>query len=138
MINIEIVQIALLIITTIFAWIDIKVKAIPSIFLTAVIFLMLALFPQNLIYGLLALLISIILYEGDFIKGLADIKVITFLGLSISTMFNFFTFIGILLFSGIIAKVLVDLKSKGNKEGFAFVPVILIAYIIYILINSLF
>lgn len=121
--------IILLIILAIVSIIDIKTKSIPSVFLTGILFVVLALRMDNLAFGLLAGLLMLLVYDLDKKKtGMADFKVMMMIGLMISTIQGFFTFAiifaifqSIYIFS--IKKIFKDIKE---------IPFIPCLYAIYI------
>ena len=120
----------------IFAVIDVKSKAIPSIFLTAILFIFIALFKDNLFYGILALVVALFLYEFEFIGGVADIKIIATIGMTINEMWLFAIFFFLITFYGTIYKFIFKWKNKNLKE-IPFVPVLFIVYITITAIGGL-
>lgn len=115
----------------VFAIIDLKFRAIPSVFLTASIFLILLIRFENLKYGLLAGLIALSLYElTSFNKnpfGMADIKVMIMIGLLISSLTGFMLF---LAFFGVgqLIYVVINLRySKGDE--LPFIPMFFALYL---------
>lgn len=129
----------LIVIIGIIAVIDWKFKQIPSIFLTGILFvvMMIQLFtPSTWAYfhlagGLTFLVFAWMLYEADFIGGIADIKIITVIGLMIS---NYpFLFIGVLLILlyGFVYKVIFRYVLKKDKnEDVAFIPCLFSVYLV--------
>lgn len=116
------------IVLLIFAVIDYKVKCIPSIFLTGTLFIMIFLNPGNIFYGILALVFALILYESEYVGGIADIKVICMIGLTISNQINFGIFVVMVMFFGTIWKVAMKYISK-EKEECPFIPSLFIVYL---------
>lgn len=128
----------LIVVIGIVAIIDWKFKQIPSIFLTGILFvvMMIQLFsPSTWAYfhlagGLTFFVFAWMLYEANFIGGIADIKIITIIGLMIS---NYpFLFIGVLLilFYGFIYKVIFRyILKKDKEEEVPFIPCLFSVYL---------
>lgn len=112
----------------IFSIIDLKFKQIPSVFLTGVLFIILALNPGNIYFGLLSVIFALFLYEFDFIGGIADIKVMAMIGLVISSITSLAIFLLIMMIYGIAWKILIKWRMRYAKE-IAFIPVLFFAYI---------
>lgn len=112
----------------IFGIIDFKVKAIPSIFLTAVLFEVLIFNEGRLFFGILGFVIAYLLYEADFFSGIADIKVMTMISLLVSSMNWFLGFILLTAIFGFFWKVMIKWKMKKEKET-AFIPVFFFIYL---------
>ncbi|HEY0090176.1 MAG TPA: hypothetical protein VGB37_15115, partial [Candidatus Lokiarchaeia archaeon] len=82
------------------AWLDIKSKEIYSFITTAFILIICMMQPENIIYyGFLSSIFAVMLWEMDYIYRLADIKVITIIGLMIN---SFAQFIWMMILIGII------------------------------------
>lgn len=135
----------ILIILLIMALIDIFIKKIPAIFLTATMLLVLMVNMVNIEFGLIhlafgvvGLLFAIILYEGRFIGGMADIKILTAIGMMVATIpylfhFMILTIVFEILYKGFWVYVL---KMDQTKEV-AFVPVLLAIYIVMYAIGGI-
>jgi len=117
---------------------DIYTKKIPSIFLTGLIF-MVALTNMHevtfgmihLSFGVIAFVFAYMLYEGDFVGGVADLKVITVIGMMCSTIPSLILGLILVLIVGMMYKViLVFLFKKKQTEEMAFLPVLLLAFFI--------
>jgi len=120
----------------IFSIIDWKVSAIPSIFLTAVLFTIAVLNPANLWFGAMAFIIAYLLYEADFFGGVADIKIMTMIGFLLSTTNYLFLFIALTVVFGFIWKVLIKWRMKKEKEC-PFVPIFWFIYIVLYMLGGL-
>jgi len=120
----------------VFSIIDWKVKAIPSIFLTAMLFAVAILHPANLWFGIMAFIISYLLYEADFFLGVADMKIMTMLGFMISTTNYLFALILLTVTFGLIWKVFVKWRLPKEKET-AFIPVFFFIYVTLYLLGGL-
>lgn len=117
------------------ALLDIKYKEIPSIFLTGILFMILFFNFKNLQFGVLAFVLAYLLYEGDFITGVADIKMITLVGLMISSFYIFGLFTLLLMVLGMAVKFYAKWRYKKEFE-FAFIPIIFINYVILLIIGG--
>lgn len=104
------------------AVIDWYAKAIPSMLLTSGLFVVLALNQDNIYYGLLAFVLSYLLYEADFFGGVADIKVFTLLGLLIPSLYAFGIYILMFAVLGISYKVIYKWRHPKEDEC-PFLPV---------------
>jgi hypothetical protein len=112
----------------IFSIIDWRVKAIPSIFLTAMLFTVAFLYPANLWFGVMAFIMAYLLYEAEFFSGVADIKIMTMVGFMIPTMMWLMIYIGLIMVFGFVWKLVIKWRIRKEKET-AFVPVFLFVYL---------
>ena len=113
--------------------IDWKIKVLPSIMLTGMLFTVAVLNPANLWFGIMAFIIAYLLYEADFFSGVADIKIMTTIGFMLSTTNYLFGLILLTVIFGTFWKILIKWRLKHEKEV-AFIPVFLFIYItLYIL-----
>lgn len=126
----------ILIVLGLLSLIDIKYKEIPSIFLTGLLFIALFFRFESLQFGLLAFVLAYLLYEGSFISGIADIKLIALVGLMINSFFYFGIFIILLMVLGISIKFYARFKFKRDLE-FAFIPIIFLCYFILLIIGGI-
>jgi len=115
------------------SYLDIKYKAIPSVALTGLLFIVAIMRIENLAFGVLAGLFAwaikdlIYDYNGlDF--GMADIKIMVMIGLFISTMYSFLIFIGIFSVFQFAYTLLWQWKFKEDHER-PFVPCLLAVYV---------
>jgi len=120
----------------IFSIIDYKVKAIPSVFLTAVLFMIAFLNPANLWFGVMAFIMAWMLYELDFFGGIADIKVMTMIGLLISSTGWMLLYIGLIMVFGFAWKMIYKWRMRKAKQC-PFVPVFLFVYIAMIILGGI-
>lgn len=116
--------------------IDLKVKAIPSIFLTGMIFVVLAINQQYLIFGILSFVMAYLMYEGEFFGGVADIKIMTLIGLMIPSLYYLFAFIVLLGVYGLAWKGLFKIRLKGLDEV-AFIPVFFFCYLTLVILGGI-
>jgi len=108
--------------------IDWKVKKIPSIFLTGMIFAVAVLNPANLWFGVMAFIMGYLLMEADFFSGVADLKMITIIGFMISSTNYLFGLVLLTVIFGFLWKVLIKWRLPNEKDV-AFVPVFLFIYL---------
>ena len=120
----------------IFSIIDWKVGAIPSILLTATLFTIAFLNPANLWFGIMAFIVSLLLYEADYFSGVADIKIMTMLGFMIHTTNWLFALIVLVMVYGFVWKVLIKWRKPKAKEV-PFVPVFFFVYITLFLLGGI-
>jgi|LGVE01.1.fsa_nt_gb hypothetical protein len=124
----------LLVALVIFSWIDIKKREFPSVLTTAVLFIMLMLRFDNIEFGVLAFVFGWFLMDIDFFEGTADLKIITMIGLMVSSLGMFFLFMFITLIFGTVYKILM-VKVVKQKDETAFVPVFLVVYITMLILE---
>lgn len=127
-----IVLVALIVI----AYIDIKYKKIPSIFLTLLLFLVVAIgiqTPATIGYGILAGVFGLLMYEfaeGNKTSfGIADVKVLAIIGFMISTITGFATFL--IIFAVVQLFYIGYFKLVAKQKGeIPFIPALVIVYIL--------
>jgi len=123
------------------SYLDIKYKQIPSVYLTGLIFIVLLMRPQNLIFGVILLVFGMLI--RDFIHGVAgmdfgtaDIKILIVIGLlfvSSHVMFLFLVVFAIMQFAYITLW-----KTFINKDDHVpFVPCLLAIFITLLLMGGL-
>ena len=115
--------------------IDYRLRVFPSILLTAMLFTVAMLNPQNLWFGIMTFIIAYLLYEADFFSGVADIKIMTMIGFMLSTTNYLFGLILLTVFFGLIWKVLIKWKYPKEKD-IAFIPVFLFCYITILILGG--
>jgi len=115
---------------------DLKFKKIPSILLTSLIFMVVFLNPENLIFGVLSSIFALLIYEADFIGGIADIKVIAVIGMMINSYFYFVGFILLVMVYGFFWKVINKWRNKEDNEV-AFIPALFFVYIVLWILGGL-
>lgn len=114
--------------------VDFRHKSIPSIFLTGFIIVLAFVNFPNLQYGVLALLLGLFLYEAYFFSGIADLKVITMLGLMSESLLQVLFIFCLVLLVGNIYK-LYFFQSVKKKKTVPFVPVFFVAYVLFLIIK---
>lgn len=136
--------IVLLIILGVVSLIDAKFKAVPSYFLTGILFASLMvhfyIFEVGLIslsFGALAFIFSWMLYEADFIGGIVDVKVITIIGFMIINVQMFFAFMLITVLFGMAYKLTFRFILKRDKsEEIPFIPCLYAVYVALFLVGG--
>lgn len=135
MISLAIVILTLLTVASI---IDFYVKKIPSILLTAMIFIIAMVNMTEITFGLihmsfgiLAFIFAWLIYEGRFIGGIADVKVISMIGMMVKNIPVFFIMIGLIMILGVSYKLIwrYGLKRKKQEEV-PFLPCLWLVYLI--------
>jgi len=115
------------------SYLDIKYKAVPSVLLTSMIFIVLLLRPENIYFGLVAFVFAILIKDLindvaglDF--GNADIKIFIVMGLLVSNLGSLLGLIGVFL----IFQFVYTLLWRGlvsNEEEMPFIPCLTAVYI---------
>lgn len=90
---------------------------------------------ESIGFGILAFIFAYLIYEGEFISGVADIKVITIVGLMVSSWLWLIVFIVLVLAIGMGYKIY--LKVSKKEEDFAFIPIIFIVYLILFFVGGI-
>jgi hypothetical protein len=108
---------------------DIKWKKVPAVLLTAMLFTVTFLYPANLWFGIVGFIFAWLLYELDFFSGIADIKVTTLLAFMIPTTTWMFVLMFLIVFYGVIWKILLKWKWLHNQKECAFLPVFSFVYL---------
>lgn len=114
--------------------IDWKLRCIPSIFLTAMLFAVAVLNPANLWFGIMAFIIAYLLMEADFFSGVADLKVMAMLGFIIHSTNGLFALMLLTVIYGFAWKVMVKWRFPKAKDV-AFLPVFFFVYITMIILG---
>ena len=119
--------------------IDLKTKKVPAFLTTAIIFIVATVNMINLNFGILhlsfgvlAFIFAYLLYELDFIGGVADIKVIVIIGMMIANLSTFFIFITIVMIFGLVYKIIwrYILKKPEGSE----IPFIISLWVVYVVL----
>ena len=108
--------------------IDLKTRRVPAFLTTALIFTIAMVGMVNisqgmirLSFGVLAFIFAYMLYELDFIGGIADIKVIVIIGMMIISINHFFVMVAMIMVFGFIYKIVwryVLKKPEGSEVPF--------------------
>ena len=104
---------------------DIKAKQVPAILTTSIILVLSIVNVDHLQFGAIAFIFGWLLYEFEFFEGLADVKVITAIGLMCSSMFGIFALIILVTIYGAIYRAAFGLILKKKAIAFT-VPLFLI------------
>jgi len=113
------------------ALIDIKYKQVLSIIpTTAILLLVFYKFPF-IYFGIAAFIFAWLLYEFDYVRGVADIKSIVIIGLTVVSLKQFYVFMILVASFGLIYQLVAAkiLNIKNNQE-IPFVPVFFIVYVV--------
>jgi len=137
------IQITLTIIVFLFLFIisliDLKTKKVPAFLTTALIFAIAMVNMADIQFGLihlgfgaLAFIFGYLLYEMDFIGGVADIKVIVIIGMMLVSLDHFFMLIAMIMIFGLAYKVIwrYALKKPEGSE----VPFIISLWAVYLIL----
>jgi len=137
------IQLTLTIIVFVFLFIisliDLRTKKVPA-FLTTAIILAVAMVNManinfgiiHLSFGVIAFIFAYLLYEMNFIGGIADIKVIVIIGMMIAEFSTFFIFMIMVMIFGLAYKVVwrYILKKPESAE----VPFIISLWAVYLIL----
>jgi len=115
--------------------IDWKFRVLPSVMLTAFLFVVAFLNPANLWFGAMGFIVAWMLYELDYFSGVADIKVMTMIAFMLSTTSIFLGYILLVAFFGFVWKVLIKWRMKKETEV-AFIPVFMFIYITLMMLGG--
>lgn len=122
------------------SFLDLKYKAVPSVLLTGLLFIVAIMRIENLGFGILAGIFAWFIkdliddFNGlDF--GMADIKILIIIGFLIPTMNFFLIFIGIFSLFQFVYTLVWQWRVGGDVER-PFVPCLLAVYITLLLIGG--
>lgn len=123
------------------SYLDLKYKAVPSVLLTGLLFIVAIMRIESLHYGILAGIFAWLIKDliSDFNGlefGMADIKILMIIGLLIPTMNFFLIFIGIFSLFQFVYTLVWQWKVGGEIER-PFVPCLLAVYIALLLIGGI-
>ena len=122
------------------SYLDLKYKAVPSVFLSGLIFIVLLLRPQNLLYGAILLAFGIMIRDLiddvaglDF--GMADLKILVVIGLLFASSHVMFLFVVVF---GIMQFVYTTLwRTKISKDDhIPFIPCLLAVYVTLMILGG--
>lgn len=122
------------------SFLDLKYKAVPSVLLTGMIFTVLLLRPDNLLFGVIAGVFAWIIRDlisdvAGMEFGMADIKIMIIIGLLLANFTSLMIMIG--AFSIFQFAYTVIWRWKVAKEGeMPFIPCLLAVYIALILVGG--
>ena len=119
---------------------DIKFRAVPSVILTGMIFVVLLLRPENLLWGIAGLVFGILIRDllndvagMDF--GMADIKFFIIIGLLISNLYIFITMLMIFVILQFVYTIFWKWKF-GYDESMPFLPCLTAVYFVLFLLGG--
>lgn len=122
------------------SYLDLKYKAVPSVLLTSLIFVVLLLRPENLYFGVVALVFAVLIKDLisdvaglDF--GMADIKIFIIMGLLLSTFESLMILIVVFLIFQFVYTLVWRWKVSDEDE-MPFIPCLTAVYIAMILIGG--
>lgn len=105
---------------------DLKSREIPSLFTTGILFFISVINISHIPYGIIAFIFAWMLYEAEFLEGIADVKMIAALGLMIFNLNGLFHLVIMISVAGAI--YISGLKFIKVKE-IPFTPLIVVAYL---------
>lgn len=121
------------------SYLDLKYRAIPSVFLTGLLFLVAIVRIDFIAFGVLAGIFAWTMKDILSMKqlefGMADIKIMIIIGLMLHTREMFLLFVGVFAVFQFAYTVLWTWRMGEDKER-PFVPCLLAVYITMILIRS--
>jgi hypothetical protein len=121
--------------------IDWRIRKIPSIFLTGMLFVVAfisTLFnPLALSLGILGFIVAYLMYEGDFFGGVADIKVMTMISFMLLNYYYLLGYIVLIGIFGLTWKSMVKIRDRTQKQT-AFIPVFFFVFGALILLGGLY
>lgn len=134
-----------LILLVVISLIDFRTKQVPAFFTTAII---LAILLVNMVdaefglihiaFGIISFTFAYLLYESNFIQGIADIKVITIIGMMVSTLPYLFLFFLLTMILGIIYMAFWRYGlNYPEKSEIPFIPSLFCVYVILFAIGGL-
>lgn len=127
-----ILSLIVLVFLLIISIIDWKVKAVPSIMMTSMIFVVM-LIEKNILFGLSGFVLGWLLYESGYFGGIADVKVMAIIGLMVSSLTDFFVFSALTMVLGIVYIIIFKINKKD--EEVPFLPLLFIVYAILMLLG---
>lgn len=119
--------------------IDIRKRTLPSVLTTSGIFLVAIVNFQNIPFGVLAFVFGWLLMDGladreEFFSGVADLKMMVLLGLTVSSLGMFLVVCVLVVVYGTLYKIFAVNVLK-QKEITAFIPVFLLVFITMMIIK---
>jgi len=118
---------------------DIKHKAIPSILPTSII-LFLAIYrvyedPNKIFFGVLGFIFAYLLWEFDFFRGKADLKIMIIISLMLESLVQFGGLMVLTVFFGFFYQLfIIKILQKKKGQEIPFLPALLCVYIALMLV----
>lgn len=122
------------------SYLDLKYKAVPSVFLSGLIFVVLLMRPQNLLFGAILLAFGIMIKDLiDDVAGLdfgnADLKILVVIGLLFASSHVMFLFLVVFSIMQFVYTTL--WRTKISKDDhIPFVPCLLAVYVTLMLVGG--
>ena len=119
---------------------DLKYRAIPSVALTSLLFIVVIMRIENIQFGIAAFIFAWLFKDLLTIKniefGVADIKIMAMIGLMISTMNGFLIFIGVFALFQLVYTLAWQWRFGSDHER-PFIPCLLAVYIALLFIGGI-
>jgi len=120
------------------SYLDLKYRAVPSVFLTGAILVVLILRPENFMFGLIAFVFAIaikdLLHDVAGMRfGIADVKILALIGLTISSLDGIFLmFLAFIILQFGYTFIWIKFVEKdGESDGeMPFIPCLFALYIV--------
>ena len=112
---------------------DIKTQEFPAFITTTMILVLFFLRPENMIYGLMAFLFGLLIYEmfsGRYISGMGDLKVMGIIGMMVPSINIFGIFMLLVVGIGAIFMIIMSFLFKGKSVELPFLPVLFVVYVL--------
>ena len=133
----EIISIVVLIFLVFISILDWRFKAVPSIFMTGMLFAVAIVNYQNILFGALAFIFAILLtefeIEGKSTRGVADTKATVIVGLMVATIPDFLLYVGLIAIFQLV--YVIALRAISKERYIPFLPVYAIVYIVMMLVG---
>lgn len=121
----------------IMALMDIKENKVYSFLPTSLILLLVIINLPNIYLGILGFIFGWLLYEFDFIRGIADLKIMVIISLTLSSLNSFFIFMGLVVGLGFIYQsIFISILKRENLEV-PFVPLLFFVYVTLMMLEYL-
>jgi len=122
------------------SFLDLKYKAVPSVLLTGMIFAVLLLRPDNLLFGIIAFVFAIMIRDlisdvAGMEFGVADIKILVIMGLLLTNFASLMIMIIMFLIFQFAYTVVWRWKVSKTEE-MPFIPCLLAVYVALILVGG--
>lgn len=117
---------------------DLKYRAVPSVFLTGILFIVLIMRIENLAFGISAFVFAWFIKDILSIKelefGVADLKIMAMIGLMMPTMNMFLILLGVFSIFQLAYTLTWEWRIGHDKER-PFIPCLLMVYIAMMIIG---
>lgn len=122
------------------SYLDLKYKAVPSVILTGLIFVVLILRPDHLFFGIASLVFGFVIKDlisnvAGMEFGIADVKILAVIGLLIGSLQNLFLMIILFVVFQFVYTAVWRWKVNKDQE-MPFIPCLLAVYIALMLIGG--